>query len=213
MDVSIGVNVLMESMGAADRVKCVLQGYSRDEYLILRLPLTAGIRARVPDGALLTFRYLNRGKLISFRANVMRYLAVPFSLLFVTYPKRFEAHDLRSEERLFCHFPATLRRGQKVFHGLMLDLSHGGCRFFPDVEQNRAPFNLRISDVVKGEFRLPNGSPLEFRGKITALEGHPPHTVGLRFPQGDSPLSGELLTYMDEVHNLRERMFERGGVG
>lgn len=210
MDITIGASVLMESNGALDRIKCHAVGFLKEEYVVLRVPLIPGIRSRVPDGAMLTFRYLRRGKLVSFRGVVKSYMATPYSLLFVTYPKRLEIHELRREQRFVCNFPALVVAFEQEFNGLLLDLSSGGCRFFFDDQHAAPPRNLRKGLWLKGAFRPPNAESLPFRGQIVSLEGYSSsHTVNLRFAKG-APLPPELVAYMSETQGLLDRMYALG---
>lgn len=201
----------MESGGALDRIKCHAVGYLKDEYVVLKLPLVPGIRTRVPEGSMLTFRYLQRGRLITFRSVVKHYIATPYSLLFVTYPHRFEQHDLRREQRFTCNFPAILSFSEREYKGLLLDFSTGGCRFFFDAQYTTPPVNLRKGSRVRGEFRPPNSEPLEFKAEVASLEGYKQtHTVSLRFGAEDAVLPPELAAYMSETQVLLDRMY---GVG
>lgn len=209
MDVTIGAAVMMESSGALDRIKCHMVGYLKGEYVVLRLPLVPGIRSRVPEGSMLTFRYLQRGRLLSFRSVVKHYTAMPFSLLFVTYPKRLERHELRREQRFTCNFPAKLVFMQHEYRGLLLDLSSGGCRFFFDEQVLPAPANLRKGSRVRGEFRPPNEAPLPFQAEVASLESYrQTRTASLRFGENDLVLPAQLEEFLTETQVLLDRMYE-----
>ncbi|WP_051142013.1 PilZ domain-containing protein [Paucidesulfovibrio longus] len=211
MDISIGAAVMMESSSALDRIKCHMVGFQRDEFVVLKLPLVPGIRSRVPEGAMLTFRYLQRGRLVSFRSVVKHYAATPYSLLFLTYPKRFEQHDLRREQRFTCNFPATLHFLDRDYKGLLLDLSTGGCRFFFDDQAGPPPPNLRRGSKVRGEYRPPNSSSLEFQAEVASLEGYrTTRTVSLRFGEDDMPLPPDLADFLLETQVLLDRMYALG---
>ncbi|MGE4293795.1 MAG: PilZ domain-containing protein [Desulfovibrio sp.] len=211
MDVTIGTGVMMESSGALDRIKCHMVGYLKDEFVVLKLPLVPGIRSRVPEGAMLTFRYLQRGRLVSFRSVVKYYTATPYSLLFVTYPKRFEQHDLRREQRFTCNFPAVLNFIDREYKGLLLDLSTGGCRFFFDDQAGPPPPNLRKGSRVRGQFRPPNSEALAFRAEVASLEGYrTTRTASLRFGAEDLVLPVDLAAFLSETQVLLNRMYELG---
>jgi PilZ domain len=56
----------------------------------------------------------------------------PFRLLFLAYPANIETVNLRQHQRIPCLVPATAKRGDASYDGVLLDLSLTGCCFAYD---------------------------------------------------------------------------------
>lgn len=134
-----GTPVLVTTSGFSEQLKCLLVGLQEGKYLILRLPLMAGLDSQIPEGELITMRYLSQGMVFGFRSNIMgKYARGPLRFLFTSYPSQVESHNLRKAQRVPCYVPATLQLGKISLEGVILDVSTGGIRFHyvmgPDVK-------------------------------------------------------------------------------
>lgn len=199
MDAKIGTSVLLETYGIKERIKCKLVGWVREEFVVLKAPLSAGIRSRVTDGSHLAVRYLHQGKLIGFRAEYIDFIARPYPLLFVSYPLLFEVHALRGKRRVDCSFLTTLAAKGGTYQGVILDISDGGCRFSFETEQGMP--SLSIGDSVEGYFStLGSVQTHPFKGKVASVEDYKiKGEVGLSFMSQGTKLPDDLLSSMEEV--------------
>lgn len=207
MDAHVGISVLLETYGVRDRIKCKLAGWSKDEFVALKAPLTPGIRSRVTEGSQMSVRYLHGGELVGFRAEYVDFVVKPFPLLFVSYPFMFETHSLRGGHRLECNLLAALSVNRNSYRGVILDISPGGCRFFFDPEEGPLP-ELAKELQVDGYFSILGGSsPHPFEARVASVEHYKSRgEVGLRFENPDAALPAGLTTYLDEVSEILLRL-------
>ncbi len=167
MDIDLGCRMIVE-FADKERMNCQFVGMAVDEFLLLRVPLSPGIRDRMGEGVGLHCRYLKKGKIISFRAEVLRHQAFPVSLAFIGYPTSISEYNLRKVGRIACNFPARLASGEKVSTGHIVDISPSGCRFVSD---EGSEFSPRIGATVAGTFvTMEGGKDYEFKGEVKALQ-------------------------------------------
>ncbi|MBU1248369.1 MAG: flagellar brake protein [Proteobacteria bacterium] len=206
MEAKVGISALVETYGVKERIKCSLVGWSKEEFVALKAPLTPGIRSRVTTGSQLAIRYLHEGNLIGFRAEYIDFIARPFPLLFVSYPFRFEKHALRGNRRVGCNFLATVSVRGATYQGIILDISHGGCKFVFAVEGGLP--KLQKNEPVEGYFTLlGNPQTFPFKGSVATLEGYRLRgQVGFSFSSQGTQLPEDLTSYMDEVADLHARL-------
>jgi c-di-GMP-binding flagellar brake protein YcgR len=204
MDILCGSKVLVEFPTFGDRLKGDMVGGLRNEYLIVALPLVAGIRDRCREGNLLTFRYMSEGAIVGFRSSVIQYLVKPYSLLFIEYPKRLEEHQLRRSKRVSCSFPATLKVGDRAFKGVIVDISSGGCQFFYESSIKRAVAGLEPGMAAQGEFSLLDKEACyPFCGQLASIKNnHGLVRLGLRFNEEQGDLDHRVKGYIEEVCRL-----------
>lgn len=204
MDIDIGARVIIE-FSNKERLTGSFVGLSQDEFVVLKVPMTAGIRERLSEGAYLQFRYLKDGKILSFGADIMRFQAAPVALVFTSFPTEFSEYNLRNEGRVECHLPTTLAMGGVTYPGFIVDISPGGCKFvfdggiFPKVEGKES---------VSGTFATMECSrEYAFNGVVTALENNGgAGTLGIKF-EGDIELPEgirERLKQIEEMKGLQE---------
>lgn len=207
MNAQIGATALLETYGVKERVKCKLAGWGKDEFVMLKAPLSPGIRSRVTEGSQLAIRYLHQGELVGFRAEYIAFLVRPFPLLFVSYPYSFETHTLRGNHRLNCNLLATLAVAGTSFRGVILDISPGGCRFFFDPDDGPLP-RLSLETTVTGYFSMLGSSQTHpFKAKVASLDRYKDRgEVGLRFDSAETTLPVGLDDYLAEVADILLRL-------
>lgn len=207
MDATVGISALLETYGVKERIKCTLAGWSRGEFVVLKAPLTPGIRSRVTDGSQMAIRFLNKGDLVGFRAEYIDFVVRPFPLLFVSYPYKFETHTLRGKHRLECNLLGTISAAGRPYRGVVLDISPGGCKFFFDPGQDNLP-RLQKGQSLEGYFQtLGNSKPHTFRAKVATLEKYKSHSeVSLIFDTKATTLPEDLTNYLDEVAEMLTRL-------
>jgi len=208
MKIELASEMLMEFDDGV-RFKCRFVGLIKGECVIIRVPVTPGIRGRIEPGNELTFRYLNEGSIVSFTAVSQLYRATPYSLLFVDYPDGFEHYGLRKSGRIACRMRASLTKSQTVFEGLITDVSEGGCRFQLPKSQDPDEF-VRKDDHVTGEFAtLESGTVHKFRAKVARRRvGERDISLGLVFEEGKTGLSRSMSQYLDKIIEFQKLLDE-----
>lgn len=207
MEATIGITALLETYGVKERVKCKLVGWSLGEFVVLKAPLSPGIKSRVTDGSQMAVRYLHKGELVGFRAEYIDFVVRPFSMLFVSYPYKFETHTLRGKHRLECNLLGVLSVAGLPCRGVILDISPGGCKFFIDPGQDRLP-KLQKGQMLDGYFHtLGNPEPHSFKAKVASLDRFASkNEVGLVFDTQVTSLPDDLTSYLDEVAEMLARL-------
>ena len=185
MEIDVGSRVIAE-FSRNDRVQCLYVGMLAPEFLIIKTPMTPGIRDRFAEGLFVQFRCLKEGKILSFGAEVLRYQASPASLVFISYPKDMSEYNLRKEGRIECHFPTEFNLDGAKVSGHIEDISPGGCRFV--CKGKRLP-KTHEKAVVNGHFTtLESERRYEFTGVIMAQQiSGGVQSVGIKFRDADLP--------------------------
>lgn len=181
MDIDIGARVIIE-FSNKQRLTAHFAGLSRDEFVLLRVPMTAGIREQLDEGVYLQFRYLKDGKIISFGAEILRFQASPSSVVFISYPIEFSEYNLRREGRVECRFPAVIAVSKTSYTGHFVDISAKGGKFI--FEGEGAP-EVKEKTSVSGTFTtMEVNREYTFTGVI--MEREPEGTervVGIKFEE------------------------------
>lgn len=199
-------DVLLEFTGNA-KTRAKLVGGQTDEFVLIRLPLTAGVRERCREGNQVVVRFIHDGTVYGFRTAVIEYTAKPFSLVFMQYPFRLETHSLRQEERIACRFRANLTVGRKTIAGKLVDISGSGCRFKSDKGYAGILSSVKPGDTLKGDFSvLGQEKPFEFNAELVSSATEDARiSLGLRFSDTGSELHKKINQYVRDVgHSLSD---------
>jgi c-di-GMP-binding flagellar brake protein YcgR len=87
-----------------------LIGYSRDEYLLIKMPVENGAPLHLREGELLTIRVFSGMTVCSFEATVMRSCFHPFFYAHLTFPKVIQGASLRRAMRIKVSMPAEVKQ-------------------------------------------------------------------------------------------------------
>ncbi len=131
MPLELGHRVHIRPGGLKERVEALFVGMELNSYLVVRL---AGLHAELaevfpflyPDNEVKLF-FTDKGVLNGFLCHVIAYKASPFRHLYLSYPHKGEFFTLRQQDRYLCHLPASMDLGPERLHGMVQDLSLGGC--------------------------------------------------------------------------------------
>ncbi len=160
-----GTKMILEVGGSEDKLQSHCVGYQRNRFVIAQMPpqIEAGREALYqllyPEAEVIA-RYLHEGTVVGFSAKVIKWIQVPFPLVFLTYPARLESMDLRRHRRVTCCIPGQARFGEASLSGMLLDLSLSGCQFSMILD-GAAP-QIKIDDAL--ELRCELFGPAEEAG-------------------------------------------------
>ncbi|MEL7638362.1 MAG: flagellar brake protein [Solidesulfovibrio sp.] len=152
LDCPPGTRMLLEVAGLEDKLTTHCVGHARGRFVIAQMPhlpetgREALYQLLYPDAAVIA-RYLREGTVVGFSARVIKWIQVPFPLIFLTYPGRLESHDLRRHRRVHCCLPGRATFGGSALAGMLLDLSLSGCQFSAVLDE--APPPVRIDDTAR----------------------------------------------------------------
>ncbi|BDQ36726.1 hypothetical protein SYK_10860 [Pseudodesulfovibrio nedwellii] len=202
MHIESGSRIIVE-YADKERMNCRYVGQSKGEFILLKVPMMPGIRERLAKGTHLQVRYLGAGRIVGFSVDVIFYQAAPVSLVFLSYPTEFVEHNLRQEDRMTCHFPATVSIDEDVYGGHISDISPGGCCI---VLADASILELNDKAPVAGTFQTMDGQkPYSFTGEfMTRCEAGPLQGLGVRF-QGDVTLPAGVLAFFSEMADAEEK--------
>ncbi|MGE4538857.1 MAG: flagellar brake protein [Desulfovibrio sp.] len=132
-----GTKVLLEIAGLEEKLATTCVGHQRGRFVIVQMPsITETSRDGLypmlyPDNTVIA-RYLHEGSVVGFSSRLIKYIQIPFPLIFLTYPTNLESRDLRKHKRIACCLPGYMKHGDVTVAGLLRDVSISGCQFsFP----------------------------------------------------------------------------------
>lgn len=204
LDVPAGTRMLLTLPGVFDNIPTDLVGIVQGEYLILRMPLVSGIRARLAQGAPVTMRYLLGGVIFGFSTSVITFISRPGFLVFLAFPDMVEQLELRQHRRVNCLFPVALHLPEAILRGIMLDLSLGGCRVALEPGGELTADDIAGKDLVV--LHLPTlqdaeNIVLSCRVKTAHTSGNRIH-AGLQFLDMEPVARDALFAYIETVSCL-----------
>jgi len=135
LDVPVGANGILEPQGVGERFKTNFVGWEEGKYVLLKLPSKLDLRDNLYTGKLVIVRYMNcGGQICGFESAIQTSIVVPYRLLFLDFPITIELLSLRKQDRVDCFLPATLRRGEDLIAGKLMNISRGGCHFVVEAQ-------------------------------------------------------------------------------
>jgi c-di-GMP-binding flagellar brake protein YcgR len=193
--------------GAAEQFNCVLAGIQEQEYLIVRLPLNAGMVWRVDEGSTVTVRLVSSGAAYGFKAGLVgRYSKGTLRFLFLSFPSQVESYNLRTERRIQSYLPSQVAAGRQKLEGVVVDISCSGVKFIhrEGEEQELVPINL--GDMVELKCALLGMEGIQtISCQVRNLHWDSARLeLGLSFRDLDDSISRTIRAYVDTVWDLIE---------
>ena len=190
--------------GNEGRIAADLVGMVHFEYLILRLPWVPGLRSRLVGGMSATVRFVSDGELCGFQSPILTHIAKPSLLLFLEYPEIIEKLALRQHKRVQCALPVQLHSRRGDAHGVIADLSQGGCRMAVDARGQQGLRQTVVEDVLV--LRVPlnsDGIPLSVTCTVRSVAFDANRMqLGLSFTEADKDFWASLETFLTTAYLL-----------
>jgi len=201
ISISVGIQVFLEIEGLADRIKSKVIGYQSGEYLLVQLPLMCDLKHHLAPNGWVTMRYLHDGVVFGGRFRIIDAIARPFRLLFLSYPLRFENHNLRQKERIDCYILAKARYNDASFDGVVLDISCHGCRFATKHEGKGESKKVATGETLRLFFPLLGmEGDIEFGGVIRHIaEREDKIHLGVAFDRIDEDIKARIDDYVKRL--------------
>lgn len=204
--IELGNQLLIQIEPDEARLKATLVGLEPAEYLILRVPGLAQLQKRLQAGSEIIGRYAHCGMVYGFKAGVLGYILQPFRLLFVSYPRVVENINLRRSPRIDCFLPGEVTIGETGYHGIITDLSLGGCKFL--MKQSDAcglPASVQDEAIRLRMQLIGEASVDDFIGKIRSISvdaAKGKAFLGIQFTDTGTEAVGHLQKYIENVLDL-----------
>ena len=220
LDVAIGTRLLIDFEGLSGKLKSVLLGVDPGRYLIMRIPITAGILRILYDNSRVVVRFECFGTIYGFRSHVLAYLIKgPIQVLFVSYPKFVELLEMRESQRINCFLPSKIKIAKglvdsdladgeisdfKEFQGIIQDISWGGCRYSTDVSFTDKIPKILIGYNVTLNFKLPGESGTQtISGCVrNVYKDSERIDLGIEFDRSDTETLEKIKSYITQILNL-----------
>jgi len=140
----------------------------------------------------------------AFRASVGGFILTPLRLLFLSYPKQVENHDLRSHPRIDYFLPANLAIGGMMLAGPFTNLGRDGCALLVEPKRDSEPGRF-IEETATVHLQLPGENryrPVD--GQVRSARQNPHGTLfGIQF-RLDPTARRRLYAYLLTVGALPE---------
>lgn len=197
-----GTKMLLEVPGYEDKLATACVGHVRGRFVAVQMPGHADsgrdalYQMLAPDNDAIV-RYLHEGTVTGFSARVIKWIQVPFPLVFLTYPARLESHDLRRHPRVSCCLPGAAGIGGVAVSGMILDLSLSGCQFSVLRGEDENVRAVDIDDRLGLSCALfgTTSPELACSVKRVALSGRRLE-IGLKFLDMPAPIRDALALYL-----------------
>jgi c-di-GMP-binding flagellar brake protein YcgR len=125
---SFGTRMLLQPEGLQDNLQTMFIGLDKPRFLIVKAPPSKSFSEHIYPEKPVTVRYANQGTVFGFHSMVLSQVNKPAKLIFLVYPAKVETVNLRRNERVETHIPATFILKQASHESLIVNLSLGGCR-------------------------------------------------------------------------------------
>lgn len=125
-----GAELLIEITNLKLRIKSLLVGLEHEQYLIIKIApndLMGTFRSDAVKESPMIIRYLYKGTVYGFKAQLLNILSSPARLFFVSYPENFEEIRVLENARFDCILPASALVGNDIVEMTVVDISKEGC--------------------------------------------------------------------------------------
>jgi c-di-GMP-binding flagellar brake protein YcgR len=188
LNIGLGTRLQVQIAGMDGQFKSVMVGMSPEEYLLIQLPMMAGILNKLYEGNRVTVRYMYSGSVYGFHSTVLYFITKPSPLLFLNYPKTIEILGLRKTKRVDCFFPCLAKIQEKELQGALVDISTGGCKLSIDTSGEVRVPQMEVGENITLSFQLIGSpQPHSFLAKVRSISREQERVVlGIQFDALDT---------------------------
>jgi hypothetical protein len=154
------------------RIKVPIIGYEMGKYIILKSPVSSKIsdyKDVLVEGNVVIVRYIlegERGECCAFRSTIKHITKYPENFIILHYPPKIESRQLRLQQRITTHLPASIvfesetgMQDSICLNGIIVDISTRGCGFAFKADNTTITLNKRdilvsIHHPTTGEVKL-----------------------------------------------------------
>ncbi len=145
------------------RCSCELVGYKAGKYVLFRVDDDTLPDRFFINGLAVVCRFLvedSVGECFAFKSELLQLTRFPDKLAVVSFPAAIQRRALRNERRNSIFIPASVRLNLEVvqhsrsFHGHVIDVSSGGCRFLFDPSHQGSKVIWRLWSCISNVRKL-----------------------------------------------------------
>ncbi len=189
------------------RMKVPIIGYEMGKYIILKSPVASKMsdyKDVLVEGNVVIVRYIlegERGECCAFRSTIKHITKYPENFIILHYPPKIESRQLRLQQRITTHLPASIilesETGEQdniCLNGIIADISTRGCGFA--FKADNTTITLKKQDIFVCIHHPTTGEV-----KISA------RVCNSRNEQGKVSIGVKFLDNEQQVESLLERLF------
>jgi len=198
----IGTELMLRVESSQAQLKGSLVGIDRNNFLILKIPLTLEVRTLLTNNVSVKGIFLYEGTIFGFISKVLNKIIIPAPLFFISYPAAMERHELRKNLRIHCSIPAGIHQDRKIdYTGVITDLSADGCRVTISDNIRQLPAKVMINSLFELSCEM-LGIPQDraVRCFVKNINRHDKRMhLGLQFDKVDLDVLERIQSYADRV--------------
>ncbi|MCH8157347.1 MAG: PilZ domain-containing protein [Nitrospinae bacterium] len=188
-----------------------LRGWAAHQYLITDLPATTGEHFRVAPQTGCTVNFMRDGVFVNFKSQIIYAFAQAASLMIIEYPRDFDLHNLRDNERYKVNFPLEysikINGSEFVEKGTIRDMTLEGLLFCH-------PKILSKDDNISFAFDFPQGKIDKLSAIVRNVRKNPkseiePFVTGVKFSDLSEPQYQLLASFLQTRAQERRKNSKR----
>jgi len=149
--IELGTKLQISVEGTTTKHEAKLVGLRKDHYLIIKMPEKV-----LYMGHKLVIRYIARGRIYAFKADVLANIFEPDLLIFAKFPTDIMDKNLRSHNRRPCCLPVYVDVGIHMQQAVVADISKKGAMVVIDKASTKIKKEkLVVGDTIKVSLQLP----------------------------------------------------------
>ena len=189
MSVGMLLQIQFEGLGSS---QSRLIGMDYGNFIIVRTPPLAGIRAKLFEKNHGIIRYLFSGHVYAFHCTLLSVVSEPYRFSILSYPESFENMNLRKHERIPCIIASEVNSNGWINKGIVSNISMGGCSFeFNRSGQHGFPDLKILDEVVISLYLQDEGAATNFNAAVRKVQiDQESMMIGLQFTAPESKESG-----------------------
>ena len=187
-----------------------VRGWRKGQYIVLDLPRVGVEDFRIAPQTGVQIHYTKEGVFVNFKTTSILSFIKAVTLLVVEYPRNFDAHNLRKQERFKAYFPVrySYNLGERKLEGsgIVRDISAGGVLFTHSQQ-------LKKENLLNLEFEVPKCGGIRIQSVEIRNVRQNPKSDSSKFVTGVKwvDLSGEAEVTISKFLEMRKS--ERRGEG
>jgi c-di-GMP-binding flagellar brake protein YcgR len=197
----IGSQVQIQLSENSDRVNAKFIGMDPGAYLIVNLANLTEIREQIFRGQVVVIRYMTAGTVYGFESKVMALSLQPAKLLFLVYPEKIQACEIRKHARFDCTFYCRAVVSGSTYRGIITNISLGGCQYVSDQLDEDNASKMKVEDKLLLTFQTLDGNSIEsLTGEVRNVRRNNHRVeIGVRFIDMTEDVKNTLIDCMKSL--------------
>ncbi|QJB55593.1 flagellar brake protein [Pseudodesulfovibrio sp. zrk46] len=156
LDVTPGKEVILRLPGVSQSYRGKIVGFDPYDYIIAKVRLPSAVRRDLSYGGQVILKYVHKGTVYGFKANVQSAITSPASLIFFEYPDVIERLALRRTSRMNCNIDSELHATDDHVECMVVNVSETGCKIAARADKRNLIQRLKVDDALIVSMNLGN---------------------------------------------------------